>query len=38
MDEYYTAYGVIYKLSFENYGSLRIEVDLNIRSPIDQNP
>ena len=36
MDEHYVAYGVVYKLRFEKDGSLRIEVDINIRSPIDQ--
>lgn len=35
MDEHYEAYGVVFKLRFENNG-LRIEVDINIRSPIDQ--
>lgn len=38
MDEHYVAYGVVYKLRFEKDGSLRIEVDINIRSPMDQNP
>ena len=35
MNEHYEAYGVVYKLRFEQQG-LRIEVDINIRSPIDQ--
>ena len=34
MDEHYVAYGVVHKLRFEGWG-LRIEVDINIRSPMD---